>query len=228
MAELKRILFYYFARSYYSKPFIYKYNPHLLAKKVGVPENTVRRYMAWLLKEGYAVIEGRNLRFVNVRRLVDVSHDKFLCLPRQRNFKEFVDYFFALRIDRNLNQQDFISKGRCSNDSVKTTRDMKALKKYRKYYEDKYAGARDKNAEILFSSGTLANILNVSRSTANNIIRRLKKKKLIKVKMNIKEITWKEYMNFKYNTFLYVFRKSGNYFLHKGVKISLNFDVIVV
>jgi len=222
-AELDRILFYFYARSFFSKPIIYNYNPHSLSKKIHVPENTVRRYIAFLKSKGYVMYRGKNLLFLNMRHFIETKKDKFIKVNRKKDFQKFKDEFYVKVIEYNFLQQEFAILGRSPIDSIKDSQD---LKKHRKYVKNYLGGSHERamgevNPVILFASRTLARLLNISHSVSNNIINNLTKKKQILSEMFIEEISYNDFQYLKLFSDRYVFRKNNKFFLHRGRKLNL-------
>lgn len=200
---IKPLAFYLIAKSR-TNSVIYNYNPHRLSKITKLNYRTCQKYVDLLVNNGLCEIHKGNLTFKNQYKLGKGYRHKL----EHGSFKHVVNQLYSIILLNNKKQQRFNAANKISTN--------KTLKKIL---------TKSIENNIFFSSRSIARTLGVSRSSAINILRKLKSDKIINIEERLKFIKFmkgREFVLFvKHidNPFNYRF-KEGCLYLHQGIRLG--------
>ncbi len=200
---IKPLAFYLIVKSR-TNSVIYDYNPHRLSKIAKLNYRTCQKYVDLLVNNGLCEIHQGNLVFKNQYKLGSGYRVKL----EHGSFKHVVNQLYSIIILNNKKQQRFNA-----GNKISTNKTVKKI--LTKSIEN----------NIFFSSRSIARTLGVSRSSAMNILRKLKANRIITTEERLKFIKLmrgKEFALFVRhidNPFNYRFIK-GCLYLHQGIRIG--------
>lgn len=200
---IKPLAFYLIVKSR-TNSVIYNYNPHRMSKITKLNYRTCQKYVDLLINAGLCELHNRNLIFKNQYKLGSGYRHKL----EHGSFKHVVNQLYSILILNNKKQQRFNAGNKISTNKAVRKTLTKSIEN-----------------NIFFSSRSIARTLGVSRSSAMNILSKLKSNKILSIEERLKFIKFikaKEFVLFVKNvdnSFNYRFIK-GCLYLHQGIRLG--------
>lgn len=159
---------------------LYNYSPHRHAQLFGISTSLMQKNVAWLLKHGYADMQGKNLR---IKRLWT---RKSLRLPFTKKtvkvgtYRQNIDYIRLIYFKKHIDQQEYRIKKKESGQHLKHQPPSWRGHARALSHEEGVRETEPFNPDVIFSGSTISEILNISRGTTFSFIKRMETKNWLK------------------------------------------------
>ncbi len=215
------MIFFFFLKSKYRTSVFYHYTPERLAATTGLSVNTIRKHIGWLKAAGLLAKTNGNLwlaatRKVNPgKRLISVDTKPWT------TWKQFENRVYARIIKWNIKQQAFHLTMKRLAGNLKSTNDVRILKKYL----DKYGKYTKESAALhpINSVRQLAKLFNRSQGWTQGMLFRLEKMKYIKRKQQIESLPGYVPPEYCENGYAYYNKRRDVTSIHHGTMIFVNY-----
>lgn len=183
-------------KSMFEHSIIYNFNYHKIAKLTGLADRTVKLYIKRLIKYNLVEIRDGHLLFRNQEKVwAELSDTKTVRRTietrRWTSFSGILQRLQCLLIKENNRQQEFNTIARFGTTYRTQLLDGRNKRKAKKLYSG--TSPIEKIGNSCFnSSRSIARLLKVSHTTANNVIRNLVKKNYIRTEQIINKVHLKK------------------------------------
>lgn len=188
-AENQRaMIFFFYLKSKYNKSVFYKYTPERLSRLTGLAINTVRKYVGYLVRKGYAKRLNGNLWLKSTRK---ISDDRLIHIDSKpwTSFYQFIHRAYAAIIKWDNAKQAFhYNMKSLMSGNLRSTKDVRNFRRYEKTYcKDK---KESDNCKPINSTRQIARLFKHSQSWAQNTLSRLVKMKYATTKQQIESLNF--------------------------------------
>ena len=217
----KAVIFFFYLKSKYKTSVFYDYTPEKIAELSGVSVNTIRKYISWLKRNGYAAITNGNLWLRSVKKISDGERLIRVDSRSWTRWKNFENRVYSQIIKWNIMQQAFNCEIKRLSGNLKKSNDVRKIKSYVQKY-----GKFSKESDTLYpknSTRQLAKLFNKSPIWVSRLLRKLKRIGYINYKENI--VSLEGYVPPKYceHGFAYFNKYRKLTMVHHGITINVKY-----
>jgi len=234
---IKALALFCYYKSHFNNSTIYRYSIRKIMAEHKLSYTVATRIVSILKENGFAIERDGNITFISTRKLYSDGKifykDGFkkIKIKRREKLSSIVDYLYTSFIEDVFDQQKYVIGIKQELSFLKNSQEEGQLGKINYLRLKKvlklanrpgFQGNCDKDTTI--TSRQLGKKLGVSHSSANTILNRLHRKRLIKKKSKIEMIC--DFSGGKIDDQMregikgYLFIHKGNLYLHKGTSVS--------
>ncbi len=217
----KAMIFFFYLKSKYDNSVFYGYTPEKLSQLTGLAINTVRKYVGYLVRKGYAKRLNGTLWLKSTYK---ISNERLIKVDTRpwTTFEQFMHRVYAAIIKWNITKQAFHYEMKSLPGNLKKKIDVRKHRNYIRTY-----GKYTKESELckpINSIRQIARLFNRSQGWAQKMLSRLVKMKYATISQQIEGLTG--YVPPKYYTgfgFAYFNKHRGITCIHHGTLIKLTY-----
>jgi len=183
-------------KSIYGSGCVHNYSPYKLSKSCDLSRNTVKKYIDFYLMLGYARMEGKDLVFVDFKKIDKSYKHGFLKIDPKLTVKKICLLLYRQKIKNNSNEFDYLQKVHIDSTDPSGANALNDLKKAKKALIKLNRNASNlPSAEENYSVSikSLAKQFKCSVGKAQGIVNSLCEENLLKRIRNYKRGSWLGY-----------------------------------
>ncbi len=218
----KAVIYFFFLKSKYRTSVFYDYKPEKLAILTGVSVNTIRKYVGWLKRNGFAAITDGHLWLRSIKK---ISPEKRLIRVDTKawtSWKQFENRVYAQIIKLDIKKQTFHYSMKRLPENLKS---KKAVTIYRKYLKTYGKDSKEKADIPMSSVRQIARLFNRSKSWAQAMLKTLERMGYITRKQVIEKLC-DGYLPPEYYSgkgYIYYNTRRNAMILHHGTLINVTY-----
>jgi len=191
---MRSLAFFARCKALYKNSTVYSYSPVKLASKLGYSPNMVRHHVRILESEGLIRRTAKNITFVKV----SVRHKSTVIIEDQDTLKDITYKLYAKLLERNVDQQIWMSEKKAEVRKKHQVKTLKQLKRILRLEKDARF-EKPHNPDITLSLSSISQLLGVSIRTAVSVRKFLEEKGYITLKTTTEKLGKMSFLTFLYS-----------------------------